>query len=151
MPNWISITTDTLNEASIAALIEACSSAAKATGQDDRAPGLIQGRVDEIRAAVVSNPANQWDSDETTIPKSLKRIATTLIVADLKKAIGNALTEDERIEVASAERKLRDVSAGKLVVEQPDTAAEPTVQGGPQVELISSRTRVASREGMSSL
>ena len=54
MPNWISITVATLNEAKIAALIEACNTAAKADDQDDRAAGLIQGVVDHVRRKVAS-------------------------------------------------------------------------------------------------
>lgn len=136
MPNWIAITTDTLNEAKIAALIEACSTAALADGQEDRADGIIQGVVNEIRNAVATCKTNQVDADETTIPKSLRDLAVDLIIARLKKAIEQPLTDDEARDVTERRRQLRDVAACDLVVDQPDDAVQPEVQGGSATQLV---------------
>lgn len=151
MPNWISITTDTLYEARIAALVVACSSAAKAEGQDDRAAGIIQGVVDEIRNAVATCSSNRVDDDVTTIPKSLRRVAVVMILTQLSGAIQDPLTEDERAELRSVERKLAMVAACKLKVEQPDTPIAPPVEGGTEIETISEGNMGNSREDLAGL
>lgn len=141
MPNWIAITTDTLNEASIAELIEALSEEALAAGQPSRAPGLIQGVVDEVRAAVASCATNRVDEDETTIPKSLRDCTVDLVIARLKKALNQPLTDDEAREVTERRRQLRDVAACSLVVDQPDTPVEPEVESPQPSPQFEDRTR----------
>lgn len=142
---WIAITTDTLKEASIAALIEACDSAALGDGQANRAAGLIQGVVNEIRNAVATCRTNQVDSDTTTIPESQRDLAVDLINARLKTAIQQPLTEDERNNVSERRRQLRDIAACKLVVDQPDTAIDPDVQGGAGGGTWGSATKINMR------
>lgn len=126
---WIAITVDTLNEAKIAALIEACSTAALAAGQPDRAAGIIQGVVNEIRNAVATCRTNQVDEDVTKIPESQRDLAVDLIIARLKNAIEQPLTEDERQSITRRDRQLRDIAACDLVVDQPDDPVDPEVQG----------------------
>lgn len=142
---WIAITTDTLKEASIAALIEACDSAALGDGQANRAAGLIQGVVNEIRNAVATCRANDVDEDTTTIPESQRDLAVDLINARLKTAIQQPLTEDERNNVSERRRQLRDIAACKLVVDQPGTAIEPPVQGGAGGGSWGSATKIPMR------
>lgn len=134
--SWIAITKDTLNEASIAALIEACDSAALADGQANRAAGLIQGVVTEIRAAVATAKGNQVDSDEAKIPGNLRDLAVDMIIARLKQAISRELSQDERDNLAWRRRQLDKVAAGELAVAMPDVPVKPEVQGGPAVELV---------------
>lgn len=127
--SWIAITIDTLKEAKVAALIEACDDAALGDGQPNRAAGLIQGVVNEIRNAVATCRTNKVDADLTTIPQSQRDLAVDLIIARLKTAIEQPLSEDERENVRERRRQLRDIAACDLVVDQPDDAIEPPVQG----------------------
>jgi len=131
MSNWISITLATLHEAKVAALIDACDSAALADGQANRSAGIIQGVVDHVRRKVASCRRNQLDSDLTTIPKGLRDIAVDLIIARLKTAIEQDLSQDERDNIARRERDLNRVANCDDVVDQPDNAVvapmEPTV------------------------
>ena len=136
MPNWISITTATLNEAKIAALIEACSTAALGDGQESRAPGIIQGVVDEIRRKVASCKSNRVDGDLTTIPKGLRDMAVDLIIARLKKAVEMDLTEDERKAIDRHQKNLDRIADCDDVVDQPDDPVTPEVEGGPAVQLV---------------
>jgi len=136
MANWIPITLATLKEAKVAALIDACDSAALGEGQANRSAGVIQGVVDEIRNAVASCKTNRVDSDLTKIPKGLRDLAVDLITARLKKAIEQPLTDDERTDVAERRRQLRDIAACDLVVDQPDDPVEPEVETNLGVELI---------------
>jgi hypothetical protein len=135
---WITITKDTLYEANIAALIDACDTAATADSQSGgRATGIIQGVVNEIRNAVATCRGNQVDVNAATIPQSLRDLAVDLSVARLKNALGMELTQDERDNVTERRRQLRDIAACDLVVDQPDTAVEPEVQAGGSVKLLS--------------
>lgn len=151
VPNWISITTDTLYEAKIAPLIDACSTSAKADGQDDRVAGLVQGVVDEIRNAVATCRGNRVDDDETTIPKSLRRVAVAQIIAALKNAVEIPLTEDEVKEIERADRKLRDVARCLLTVEQPDTPVAAPIESGSEIETIAEGNQGNSREDLAGL
>lgn len=136
MSNWITITTATLNEAKIAALIEACDTAALGDGQANRASGLIQGVVDEIRLAVGTCQKNKVDADATKIPKGLRDLAVDLIIARLKKAIERPLTDDEARDVTERRRQLRDVAKCDFAVDQPDDAVAPEVQSSAGVKVI---------------
>jgi hypothetical protein len=134
--SWIAITIDELYEAKVAALIDAASTAAKKAGQPDRVPGIIQGVVDDIRRKVASCPNNQVDSDLTKIPKGLRDMAVDIIIARLKGAIEELLTEDEIRQLDRHWRNLDRIAECKDVVDQPDDPIEPDVQGGPAVTLI---------------
>jgi len=136
MANWIIITIDTLYEAKVAALIDSCDAAALAQGQPNRAPGIIQGVVDEIRNAVGSCETNRVDEDQTKIPKGLRDLAVDLIMARLNGTLNMALSDDERDNVAYRRRQLRDIATCSLKVEQPDTPVTPPIQAGPSSQLI---------------
>lgn len=132
---WIAITTDTLYEAKVAALIDAADASALAAGQSNRAAGIIQGVVNEVRNSVASCANNQVDQDTTTVPSSLRDLVVDLVIARLKGAVELPLTEDERDNLVERRRQLREIAACTLVVDQPDTPVTPDVQGGG-VELI---------------
>ncbi|NJL18810.1 MAG: hypothetical protein HC901_00335 [Bdellovibrionaceae bacterium] len=143
--SWIAITADTLKEAKVAALIDACDSAALGDGQANRAAGLIQGVVNEIRNAVATCRTNQVDEDTTTVPASQRDLAVDLIIARLKNAIEQPMTEDERSNVTERRRQLRDIAACDLVVDQPDDAVDPDVQGGAGGGTWGSATKINMR------
>jgi hypothetical protein len=146
--SWIAITLATLNEAKVAALIEACDTAALASGQDNRAAGLIQGVVNEVRNAVATCTRNQVDSDTTKIPASQRDLCVDLIIARLKNAIEQPLTEDERTNVAERRRQLRDIAACDLVVDQPDNPVAPEVQQSGAATILSKNCRPLSSSNL---
>lgn len=136
--SWITINLDTLKEAKVAALVDACDASALGAGQANRAAGLIQGVVNEIRNAVATCAKNQVDADLTKIPESLRDLCVDLILARLKKTLEIDLTEDERTDVAERRRQLRDIAACALVVDQPETPVAPEVQSKGSSQVISS-------------
>ena len=152
MPNWIPVTTANLQDSKVAALIEACDTAALALGQTGRAAGIVQSVVDDIRSKVASCRNNTLDEDTTTIPKSLLTVAVDLILARLKKAIDELLTKDESDDVARHERRLNRIADCKDVVDQPDTAEPaPSTQaaaGTPRTEARTSAFSRTSQEGL---
>lgn len=151
MPNWISLTLETLYEARVAALVDACDSIALGDNQVNRSAGLIAGVVAEIRNAVASNANNLVDADAAKIPANLRDLAVDLIIARLKGALEQRLTEDESRTVEWRRRQLRELADGTLTVDQPDLPIMPTVQATGSVETILPRDRVATRTQTSGL
>jgi hypothetical protein len=133
---WIAITINTLYEARVAALVDACDTAARKLGQPARSAGLIQGVVNEIRRKIASCPSNQVDSDTTKIPESLRDLAVDLILARMASAISQPLSEDEAKAVKYRQEELNRIAECKDVVEQPDLPVDPEVQSGPSVTLV---------------
>lgn len=148
--SWIAITLDTLKEAKVAALVEACDAAALGSGQANRAAGIIQGVVNEIRNAVATCKTNQVDADTRTIPASQRDLAVDLILARLKNTLEISLTQDERDLLAERRRQLRDIATCSLVVDQPANAVTPDVQRGSS-KLIHSSTNNPTGETMRGL
>jgi hypothetical protein len=145
MPNWIPITIETLYEAKVAALIDACDSAALASGQPNRSAGIIQGVVEEVRNSVSKCPNNQVDADLTTIPKGLRNLAVTLIIAALKNTIEQPLTEDEARDVKYRRDQLAQIEICKgPSIDQPDTPVAPEVQQSGAATIISKNPRPLS-------
>lgn len=134
--SWIKITKTELYEAKVAALIDACDSAALGDGQAERSAGIIQGVITEVRNAVASCDKNQVDSDAAKVPGNLRDLVVDLVIARLKNTLELPLTEDERSVVSWRRKQLEQIAAGDLVVDQPDNAVPPDVQGGGGVTLI---------------
>jgi len=151
MSNWIPITIETLREAKVAKVIDACSEKAKAQGQPDRAPGVIQGVVDTVRRKIASNASNRVDSDPARIPKGLRDLAVDMIIARLKMAVGLSLTEDERRQLDRADTDLNRIADGKDTIDQPDDAVQPEAEHKNPSPKISARPSSFGREAQSGL
>ena len=139
MANWIAITTATLNEAKVATLIEACSTAALGTDQPDRAPGIIQGVVDEVRLACAKK--NRIDSDLAKIPKGLRDLTVDVIIARLKKAIEKPLTKDETDALARYDRILAKVVSGDWPIDEADAPVDSPIESPTPSPSFGTRTR----------
>lgn len=126
--SWIAITKELVYEAKVAALIDACDSAALASGQVERSAGIIQGVINEVRNAVSTCAKNQVDADLTTVPASLRDLVVDLVIARLKGVLDLPLTEDERSYVSWRRKQLEQVASCGLVVDQPDNAVVAPVQ-----------------------
>lgn len=127
MGNWIAITTANLNNAKVAALVDALRTAALGTGQTDRAPEIIQGVVDRLRTEVKGCKNNILDSDPTKIPKSLKAIAVRMILWDLKNSLELEVTEAEKIDHSNDENFLKRVASCDIpvaIADSPETTEE---------------------------
>ena len=120
MSNWIPITLGNLYDAKVAALVDACRTAALGAGQTDRSIGVIAGVVREIRSAVGSNTQNRLDQDVTKIPDSLKDLAVRRMLWGLKGALEIEVTDAEKIDYTADTTALKEVRAGTRKVEQPD-------------------------------
>ena len=135
MSKWITITIDTLYEAKLSVVIDLCDQL-MVKHEAGRAAGIIAGVVMEVRTAVATCTKNKVDADPNTIPGNLRDLAVDLIVARLKGAIENDLTEDERSNLKWRRDQLEQVAACKLKVDAPDNPIAPLVEGAPGVTLI---------------
>ena len=110
----------TLYEAKVAVLVDAADAVALKNGQANRSAGIIQAVVNDIRRKIASCKRNRLDVDTTAIPDGLKNVAVDMIIARLKIAIEQELSQDERNQLAVHERNLNRIASGDDVVEQPD-------------------------------
>lgn len=148
---WITITTDHLEDAKVAALVTALREQALGDGQTDPSPRIVQDVIDHIRRKIQGNQENVLDADETTIPKGLKTLAVDLILARLKGRLEIALTEDERRQIERHERDLNRIASGDDVIEQADTELPSEVQptgGTPSITTDRRDTLRTRRSGL---
>ena len=82
--------------------------------------GIISDVVNEIRRKIASHQRNQLDVDVTKIPQGLNALATDMIIARLKTAIEQELSEDERRNLTRHTVNLDRIAEGKDVVDAPD-------------------------------
>lgn len=144
MSQWISITIADLNNAKIAALVDALRTAARAAGEAERSAEIIQRVVDRMRRKIASCRQNRLDADLTTIPQGLKDDAIKLIIADLKNALEEDLTSAETSEISRINADLNRIAACQDVVEQPDNPIDAPVQstaGTPSIGDVARQTR----------
>jgi hypothetical protein len=130
MSNWISITKQALYDSKAAAFIDAADSVQLGAGQTDRSTDAIADVVAEIRRKVAR--CNTLDQDPTKIPAGLKTLAADLIVARLKIALEQELTDDEKRNLDHHERELNRIADGKDLVDAPDN---PIPQGMNQAQM----------------
>lgn len=148
--NWISITSDDLNDVKVGKLVEACRTKALALGQTDPSLRVIESVVSRIRSEIKGCASNLLDVDPTKIPKDLKALATRMIMRELQSRLQIQLNQDEREEWTQDVRYLERIASCKISVLASDTpesssTVQPTGSGSPR---ISSRSRIATRESM---
>lgn len=142
---WIAITIDTLKEAKVAALIEACDSAALGDAQPNRAAGIIQGVVNSVRNAISGCKSRTIDTDTTKIPEALRDLCVGLMIPALKDTINQALTDYEKSTLDWARRELEKIRKCDYPIENPGTAIEPPVQGNTNPGSWGSATKIKMR------
>ena len=141
MSRWITLTIDDLNDAKVAALVNALRNAALGSGQDDPVPELISSVTTRIRAEVAGCSRNLIDQDTTKIPASLKLLASRMVIVAAKNRLEMPLKEDERSQLRSDERYLERIAQCAVPIEDPDTPITAPVQQSGGVTLVSSRPK----------
>lgn len=144
--SWVTITIDDLKDAKVAAMVEACQTAALGTGQTDPVPNIILNVIARIRAEVSGCAQNVLDADATKIPGDLKSIACRMIMREAMSRLQQPLTDDEREEQRNDLRYLERVARCEIPVAEPDTPLSTTeVQSGSGSPRIAARTREFGR------
>lgn len=153
MSGWITITIDDLHDRMSGVEVARLREVARAAGQDDPLPGVIHEVVQEVRGYVAA-----WDNNllnvGDTIPQKLKGAAMSILryrLATRLPGMGNLLDEPRQREYTEANRLLSRVAEGKFEVDKPQEPVYTEVVGGPGVQVVNSRERVADKEGLSGL
>jgi len=143
--SWITITVDDLKDAKVAALVEACQTAALGTGQTDPTASIIADVIARIRAEVAACRGNALDSDTTKIPADLKSLACRMIVRQCQSRLQIALNEDEREEQRNDLRYLERIAECKVPVAATDDPITDEVQAGAVSPSFTAKPRYFTR------
>lgn len=141
---WIAITIADLKDAKVAALVEACQTAALGSGQTDPTATIIQDVVTRIRAEVAGCRANSLDVDTTKIPADLKSLACRMIIRQCQSRLQIALNDDEREEQRNDIRYLERIAACDVPVSSTDDPATDEVQAGSTSPKVDAPTLIFS-------
>jgi hypothetical protein len=149
MPNWTSITIDTLKAAGHGAIIDAAQTAG--IGGVDPVAESIADAVSRVRAAC--STGNQLDADTTTVPNSVKALAIRIALFALMERIGYPLSEDQRDTRRNDNSSLLRINDDKLKFELPDNAAgSAEMQRGTDMDTVTRTNRHQyTRKGMEGL
>lgn len=151
---WIALTESKVEARLTKPELTALLTAARQTDQTDA--GLLAAAIStvtsEVRGYVAACNKNTL-GESGTIPEELESAALALIRRHLftrlpgMRSLYDSIREQE---TKDALDRLRDTAACKFAIVPPVTAA-PEQASGPGVQVISSRPRVATREGLSGL
>jgi hypothetical protein len=129
--SWVTITVDLLHEKQLGAEVDAAQTVALAEGKPDPVPGIIAEVIREVRGYVVANPKNK-PGPEGTVPDELLGQAINRIRFEAATRVpgGALMDEDRRTANRDAWSAMRDASAGRMAIAQPDTVSEEVIAGG---------------------
>jgi len=149
---WIALTINDLNNAKVAALVNALRTAARAPGQADPSTDIIATVTARIRGEVAGCASNVLDADTTKIPASLRSLAARMAVREMQSRLQLELNETERDEMRADERLLERINSCKVPVEAADnpiTSPEPyqSTTGTPRIVTKKRRFSRERQEG----
>lgn len=121
--SWTTLTVDTdLARRITAPELTAARSAAIAAGQDDPVPGVLAQAIDEARGYLAARPAGSMGPAGTLPPQVHAAVLDITIWRALTRLnVARLLTDARRQTYADAIALLRDIAAGRVVVEAPAT------------------------------
>jgi hypothetical protein len=94
--------------------------------KDDRLAGIIQQTAAEFRSAILANGLPLSDESPTALPESCVRHAQTTILFELKKEIGQTMSEAENAAAVRADVFLRGIWFGSIPVTADPSAQSPS-------------------------
>lgn len=152
MTAWIQLTTDDVEDYLVGAQVNAIRNAALAAGQDDPLAEAITDISAEIRNHIRGCASNVLSATAGTIPPELRRHAVALVIEASQPRLRLKLSEDQTNAADNARRLLRDISACKYPVAEPDDPeSTPGDQGATARPNISARTRRYGRDSQDGL
>jgi hypothetical protein len=145
MSNWIVISEVDLYDAKAAALVEAADTVQLGSGQNSRSAQVIADVTAEIRRKI--SRVTVLDQNLSAIPAGLKNAALDIIIARLKIALEQELSQDERDGLKRRYKEIEDVRDGKDQVDPPDNPMPSNMQQAQvSVESSSERRKATSRK-----
>ena len=150
---WVVITVNDLYPFLVAPQLNALRTAALATGQNDPFTDLLPIQAGRVRDYIVSNPRNRLSATANSVPPgTCVWCLCWLMIEALQVRIPSLkLTEDQKKEISNAKNELekirRAVANNQLLIPQPDDPIDNPPQAfGPNAYVVSSETRLATRE-----
>lgn len=149
---WITLSSTALNDAKAAQLIAAVQNTCLASGQTDPVPNLISQVVEELRGAIGFSGKYQVSATDSTIPPNLKDMAVQKIIRICLRRINQTLTQDDRDDETSYQKRLDLIRRGDWPIDQPDDPldASPSTPLG-RVSEVTAPTRRFTRSLMDNL
>lgn len=150
---WIVITANHLNDYSAGAKVNALRTAALAGGQADPFLTVMPDVVARVRAQIGSNKTNQLSATANSVSPDLKTHTCWLIIEAMQSRLpGLKLTDEEKNMVKKAEDYLARVAKGDFLVLAPtDPLGTSPLEMGASAEVVSSTTRISTRETLDGL
>ena len=133
---WLTLTASDLASYLVAEQLDALRSEALAVGQADPFDAISADVIRKVRSYIASNPLNQVDSAELTIPPELKLDVCTLIIAPMLGRLRLALTTDQQKQLDLAHSTLIALREKQLVVSKPDNPVAPAVQRPGSAQIV---------------
>ncbi len=149
--NWVSITTDDLNDGKLAPLVNALRTSALGAGQTDPTPRIIQSVTNRIRDEIAGCKTNRVDQDTTKIPKGLHDLAVRMIVRQMMSRLQMALSNDEIEEQRNDLKYLERIARCDVPVDTPDNPTRPDVEVNSVVQVTNSTPRKTTRNTLKGL
>lgn len=148
---WTTISSDDLNHYLVAAQVSAMRSAALGAGQADPFTEVMPTVIARIRA-ICSTNGKVISATANSVPPELKDIACYLILEELQTRLpGLVLTDEQRRQTDNGRDYLKQIARGDALVSDPLDPITPPVQQGAPIKVITSRTRLATRDTLKGL
>ena len=100
--------------------------------KEGRLATIIQQTAAEFRSAIQANGLPLSDDRETALPESCLRHAQTTILFELKKELGQTMSEAENAAAVRADVFLRGIWMGSIPVTDDPSAQSPSYKGATQ-------------------
>ena len=152
MPAWTTFGIDDLNATKVAALVDACRTAALDVGQGDPMPGVISGVCLRVRIEIASCRSNVLDIDPAKIPAELKPLCCRMAVREMQSRLQIPLNEDEKEEKNNDLKFLERIQKCDIVISKSDNPqTTPTAQSGAAAQVITYTPARATRDQLDGL
>ena len=152
MSAWITLTVRDLEAARHAELVDAVRRKATSVGQPDPVPVAIAKIVEEIRGCIGFKSPALLDADTATIAPNLVELCVQKVARTLMPRVGRSLTEDERADEKTYQRRLEQLKDGEWPVDLPENSTAATAQTPSSgISVAKSTRRRATRRILESL
>lgn len=152
MPRWVTIVAEDLADYSVGAKVDALRQKALASGQTDPFDQIMTDVVATMRGLMSAGGRNQLSKLSDSVPPEAKTHFCWLVIEAMQARLpGLALKDEERRMIDRAWQWLRDVAKRDIAISQPDDPIDAPVQATGGISVVTSNTRLMTRETQAGL
>lgn len=145
---WITITENDVKTRLAGAELSAYTTAARASGQANPLPEIIEQVVDEVRGYIAANKSNQLGAG-MTIPQKLLRATLNMIRYQLITRLPISISAERKDDNDKAVALMQQVATGKFAVEEPvDADTELIPAPTPRFETPRRKFKMRDQDGL---